>query len=296
MSGRTATAPAAGSTAGHAPSAAAATSRARSGATAARSARRSAAAVASVRAATRAASSACATVAARAGAGSTAASARAGSSGASARSARARAAGAAAAGRSGRVGAATKLPGANGTFILAELGGEAGEQIARLQARYDPKLARESPPHVTLAGSSGVGVVPPDVVRARVLAALAPVGASSPPLVLPFGPPERFPGTNIVVLPLDPHGPMRALHDRIAACGLPFARARFSFTPHATLSFYPTLSPARLRELLAVRIETPAVIDRLLISYTRSPQPAVNWFELPLTGSADGAAHGDGGR
>ena len=191
--------------------------------------------------------------------------------------------GAAAAARSGHAGAATNLPGANGTFILAELSGEAGEQIARLQARYDPKLARESPPHVTLAGSSGVGVVPPDVPRARVLAALAPVGAASPPLVLPFGPPERFPGTNIVVLPLDPHGAMRALHDRIAACGLPFAQARFSFTPHATLSFYRTLAPAELRALLAERVRAPAVIERLVVSHTRAPQPPVRWGEVPLT-------------
>lgn len=176
------------------------------------------------------------------------------------------------------------MPGANGTFILAELGGEAGAAIRAVQARYDPKLARESPPHVTLAGSSGVGVVPPDVPRARVLEALAPVGAATPPLRLPFGPPERFPGTNIVVLPLDPHGPIRLLHDRIAACGLPFARARFTFTPHATLSFYPTLGPDALRALLAVRVHEPAVIERLVVSHTRAPQPAVRWGAVELRG------------
>jgi hypothetical protein len=180
------------------------------------------------------------------------------------------------------------VPGANGTFLLAELGGEAGAEIRAVQQRFDVKLARESPPHVTIAGSSGVGVIPPDVPRARVLAALAPVGAGTAPLVLPFGPPERFPGTNIVVLPLDPHGPVRALHDRIAACGLPFARAKFTFTPHATLSFYPTLAPAALRELLAVRVRAPAVIDRLVVSHTRSPQAAVRWGEVALTGAAGG--------
>lgn len=178
------------------------------------------------------------------------------------------------------------MPGANGTFVLAELGGEAGATIRALQERFDPKLARESPPHVTLAGSSGVGVIPPDVPRARVLAALAAVGEATAPLVLSFGPPERFPGTNIVVLPLDPHGPIRVLHDRIAACGLPFARAKFTFTPHATLSFYRTLDAAALRALMAVRLRAPAVIDRLLVSYTRAPQPAARWGEVALTGGA----------
>lgn len=176
------------------------------------------------------------------------------------------------------------MPGANGTFVIAELGGEAGAEIRALQERFDPKLARESPPHVTLVGSSGVGVIPPDVPRERVLAALAAAGAATAPLVLPFGRPERFPGTNIVVLPLDPHGPVRALHDRLAGCGLPFARAKFTFTPHATLSFYPTLTPASLQALLAVRVRAPAVIARLVVSSTRAPQPAVRWGEIALTG------------
>jgi 2'-5' RNA ligase len=178
------------------------------------------------------------------------------------------------------------VPGANGTFLIAELGGEAGARIRALQERFDPKLARETPPHVTLAGSSGLGVVPPDVPRARVLELLAPVGAEVGPLSLAFGAPERFPGTNIVVLPLDPHGPIRALHDRIGRTGLPFARAKFTFTPHATLSFYPTLSAAALRELLALRVREPAVIDRLVVSHTRAPQPPARWGEVPLVGGA----------
>ncbi len=174
------------------------------------------------------------------------------------------------------------MPGAHGIFLLAPIGGEAGTRIAELQARFDPKLARESPPHVTLAGSSGVGPILPDTTREQLRAALAPIAAAASPLALRFQPPHRFMQTNIVVLPLDPHGALRALHDRIARSGLRFGRARFTFTPHATLSFYPTLAPAALRELLAVRIDAPAIIDRLVVSYTRAPQPAVTWMELAL--------------
>ena len=133
------------------------------------------------------------------------------------------------------------MPGAHGIFVLSEIGGALGERILEVQRRFDPKLARLTPPH-------------------------------------------RFMSTNIVVLPLDPHGPLRRLHDRIARSGLTFARAKFTFTPHATLSFYPTLAPERFRELLAMRFDEPAIIDRLTIYYTRDPQPAVKLVELPLTG------------
>jgi 2'-5' RNA ligase len=177
------------------------------------------------------------------------------------------------------------MPGANGIFVLAMLSGEAGATIRAVQQRFDPKLARESPPHVTLAGSSGVGPIVPSTPAARIRDALAPIVASTTPLELPFAPPHRFMATNIVVLPLDPHGPLRALHDRIARSGLTFARAKFTFTPHATLSFYPTLSRDALRELLALRVTAPAVIDRLTISYSRDPQPPVTLAELELGGA-----------
>lgn len=185
------------------------------------------------------------------------------------------------------------MPGANGIFVLCELGGALGARVREVQRRYDPKLARETPPHVTLVGSSGVGVIVPSTPPAEIRAALGPIAASTPALELPVQRPHRFMSTNIVVLPLDPHGPLRQLHDRIARSGLTFARAKFTFTPHATLSFYPTLTPNALRELLAVRVREPAVIERLVVSYTRAPQPPVRWGEVALTrGTAPADRHG----
>ena len=129
------------------------------------------------------------------------------------------------------------MPGANGIFVLSEIGGPLGERIRDVQRRFDPKLARETPPHVTLVGSSGVGPIVPSTPVERIRDALKPIADTTPVLELPFERPHRFMQTNIVVLPLDPHGPLRRLHDRIARSGLPFARAKFTFTPHATLSF-----------------------------------------------------------
>lgn len=177
-----------------------------------------------------------------------------------------------------------------GIFILAELPGDAGEQVRALQQRFDPKLARLTPPHITLAGSSGVGVIPTDTPVDRIREALAPIAESTAPMALPFGAPHRFMQTDIVSLPLDPHGPLRALHERIARSGLPFRQARFQFSPHCTLSFYPTLTAQRERELLAVRVEAPARIERLQIYLTRDPQPARKLLELDLRGTIERAS------
>ena len=179
-----------------------------------------------------------------------------------------------------------------GIFVLAELPGEAGELIRLIQQRFDPKLARLTPPHLTLVGSSGVGSIPTDTPVEKIREALEPIAASTPPMSLPFGPPHRFMQTDIVSLPLDPHGPLRTLHERIAKCGLPFKAARFRFTPHCTLSFYPTLTPASERELLALRVNAPCIVNSLQVYLTRDPQPAVKLLELELTGTVGNGKKG----
>lgn len=172
----------------------------------------------------------------------------------------------------------------NGIFILAELHGGAARQIAEINARFDRKLAGSKPPHVTVAGSSGVGPIPPSVTVEELERRLRPVAEATAPLELEFGKPVRFMQSDIVVLPLSPHGKLRELHDRIATCGLPFARARFSFTPHVTLSLYPRLADDAVRELLAVRIEGECAIDTLRCYHTRDPQPSRRLLELALSG------------
>lgn len=170
----------------------------------------------------------------------------------------------------------------NGIFIIAELGGEAGRKIRELNERYDPRLARYKAPHVTITGSSGAGPIPASLSVAELKEKLDPIASSTEPMQLRFAPPMRFMQSQIIVLPLDPHGPLRVLHDRIATSGLPFQSARFTFSPHCTLSLYPTLTRDSERELLAVRINEPAVIDRLTVYHTMDPQPSKKLLELRL--------------
>ena len=172
----------------------------------------------------------------------------------------------------------------NGVFVIAELDGEVGARVHAIQERFDPKLAAESPPHLTLIGSSGAGPIAPDTPLEVLRSAIEPVAKSTPPLRLRFGRASRFLQREIVVLPLDPHGPLRALHDRIKSSGLRFANARWPFTPHCTLSFYPTLTPDSLRELLAMREEAEWTLSMLRVYHTRDPQPPRLLFDAKLEG------------
>lgn len=181
------------------------------------------------------------------------------------------------------------MPTPAGIFILGELTGPVADEIQHIIERHDPKLARARRPHVTLAGSSGVGPIAASTTAVELRGALEPVAIETPPLVLELGRPERFPGTEIVVLPIAPRGPIRALHDRIATSGLHFARPRFAFSPHVTLNLYRTLTRDRLAMLLATRITEPVVLDRVQCYFTCEPNAARLLLELKLQGEGSGA-------
>jgi 2'-5' RNA ligase len=151
----------------------------------------------------------------------------------------------------------------NGIFVVTELTGPALEAVHAAQQRFDPKLARGTPPHITLAGSSGVGPLPPNTKVAEIRAALGPAARAIEPFDVRFERPHRYMTTDIVVLPVDPHGAIRALHEAIAGCGLRFEPSRHRFSPHCTLSFYRRLTRQAERDLMAVRVDDPVRIGRL---------------------------------
>ena len=170
--------------------------------------------------------------------------------------------------------------------VIATLTGPAAAEIHEIQRRYDPRMAAELPPHVTLIGSSGLGPISvrtdPDALRE----AIAPIAARTAPMTLRFDPPMRFMQSNVVVLPLDPNGPLRALHEQIAerirAAGISAERARFTFTPHCTLSFYRELPAATVRELLAVRIDGEVAVERVHAYRATNPSRTEELFALDL--------------
>jgi 2'-5' RNA ligase len=172
-----------------------------------------------------------------------------------------------------------------GIVILSELHGELRNKILDIQRRFDPKLAAGLPPHLTLTGSSGMGPIPPKTPVAELRRALELVARETAPMTLPFLAPMRFMQTNVVVLPLDPNGPIRALHERILRSGLPYERPRFTFTPHVTLSFFRTLEPAQIRELLKVQMTEPLTLDRISAHRTVDSVTTEKILELPLTGA-----------
>jgi len=177
-----------------------------------------------------------------------------------------------------------------GIVVVAELTGPVAKRIHAAQEQYDPRMAAELPPHLTLIGSSGMGPISVRTDPERLREALLHGTRGTAPMTLSFEPPMRFMQSDVVVLPVDPNGPARALHERLAegirAAKIVTERPRFTFTPHCTLSFYRELPAPLLRELLAMRFEDPITIEAVQAYRATGPSGTHRLFSLPLTSPA----------
>ncbi|HSQ29121.1 MAG TPA: 2'-5' RNA ligase family protein [Gemmatimonadaceae bacterium] len=172
-----------------------------------------------------------------------------------------------------------------GIIVMSELHGALAARVHDIQERFDPRVAAELPPHITITGSSGMGPISPDTADDQLRVALERVAAETPPFTVRLEPPMRFMQSTVVVMAVDPNGPIRALHERIKMSGLAYEVPRFTFTPHCTLSFYPELSRDDLRELLRVRIDEEVTIDAIQAYRSITLTRASKIVDLPLTGS-----------
>jgi 2'-5' RNA ligase len=91
------------------------------------------------------------------------------------------------------------------------------------------------PVEITVAGSSGVGPIPPGTDRDKTEAALKSVLAGLKPFSVRFQEIRRFPNTNIFYLAPQERQPFDRIYEALAASGITFAPSRWPYNPHCTL-------------------------------------------------------------
>jgi 2'-5' RNA ligase len=123
----------------------------------------------------------------------------------------------------------------NASYIVLEIPPVVGEIIHDIRRRYDPRMAR-LPIEITVAGSSGVGLLSAGQDDAFVHAAIQDVARHHLPLTTSFTAISSFPGTTIHWLrPADPE-PFQRIQIALVTAGLKFDAHKFGYTPHCTLS------------------------------------------------------------
>jgi 2'-5' RNA ligase len=171
-----------------------------------------------------------------------------------------------------------------GIVVMFELAGALRDRLRELHKVYDPRMAAELPPHITITGSSGMGPIAAETTDDELRRALEPVARDVAPFSVRLEAPMRFMQSTVVVMPIDPNGPIRTLHERIKQSGLPYELPRFTFTPHLTLSFYPELTRERLRKLLRFRVSEPVLIDAMQAYRAEDLTRTTRVLDLPFGG------------
>jgi 2'-5' RNA ligase len=169
------------------------------------------------------------------------------------------------------------------TYLCLDLPTPVAEHVLRIRRAYHDHFRAALPAEITVAGSSGLGVVCPGQDPAAVFAALDHVASATPPIVARFGSVRRFPNTDIFVFTLVDETPFRLLQQRLATSGIRFGPSPFPFTPHCTLRSRPPVTVAEASALLELRITKSFVLE-VLTAYALTGIPMTRLHTTRLAG------------
>jgi 2'-5' RNA ligase len=134
------------------------------------------------------------------------------------------------------------------SFIVAEIPEPVRSEVQAMRDSLKTLTAR-LPVEITLAGSSGVGPIPPSVDLSLIQRHLDRILAKISPFRARFSAIRTFPNTAIFYLEPFDRSPFDDLHKKLRNSGIPFMENRWPYNPHCTLRGGQPLSPAAASEL-----------------------------------------------
>jgi 2'-5' RNA ligase len=134
-----------------------------------------------------------------------------------------------------------------------------------IRKHYKDEFRASLPIEITIAGSSGNGVIESGQDSSEVFSILDSIAKSTKDIKATFGKVLRFPNTNIFVFTLADEEPFRALHKQIAESGIRFKQSLFPYTPHCTLRSLSPVSEQEANELLGLRITDTFTLDTMSV-------------------------------
>lgn len=159
----------------------------------------------------------------------------------------------------------------------------AADAVMKIRRGIKDNFFSELSVDVTLAGSTGVGIVDPMQDLAAAYRILDGIAETTAPIAARFGPVTKFPGTDIYALTFEDEAPLRALHDRIAKSGIKFHESPHRFIPHCTLRSGGLLSASEDHRIRALRV--PGSFTLATLSVCRLDKPPVTLLHsADLTG------------
>src|SRR6478735_2763752 len=151
------------------------------------------------------------------------------------------------------------------TYIVLELPMQISEQVMTIKRAFKDSFQMALPADVTIAGSSGVGVLDPAQEPSVVYRTLDNIALKTKPIRTSFLEVTRFPSTNIFFFSFKNETPFYDLHSKIAHSNIRFLKSEFPFKPHVTLCTRSSITEAEMKKLLAIKLDEEFIIDTLSV-------------------------------
>lgn len=168
------------------------------------------------------------------------------------------------------------------SYICIDFPAEAAQMIMKIRADQKDDFRIKLPAEITVAGSSGVGVIARDENPEFVFSRLQEICSNAKPFTIQFKAVERFPNSDIFVFKLVDETPLKELHALIAQSGIRFEPVRHTdYNPHCTLRSRSPVTEEEADALLTLEYHEPIFIDKISI-YKMDKLPMTHVFECRL--------------
>ena len=169
------------------------------------------------------------------------------------------------------------------TYIVLDVPPPFAGYVMDIRERHQDTFRASLPVEITVAGSSGVGVLEPGQAAQEVFSRLDEIASQTSAFEAEFGPAIRFEGTDIFVLTLVDETPFHELHRRISQSGIRFKPSLFPYKPHCSLRSRSPVTDAEAAELLGVQIPGKFRLDTVSV-YRLKQLPMDLLFRTKLSG------------
>jgi 2'-5' RNA ligase len=151
------------------------------------------------------------------------------------------------------------------TYIVLDLPKEISEQVRNIRYRFKDKFYMALPPEITVAGSSGVGVLQNDQRPNEVFKTLDDIASKIGPIKASFSQVKRFPYTNIFFFSLQDEAPFHKIHKELVQSNIHFSKNEFPYKPHSTLCDRPSITEEEIQELRSIHLKEEFILNTMSV-------------------------------
>ena len=170
------------------------------------------------------------------------------------------------------------------SYIVLDLPDPVKEKIYDIRNYHKDKLRVSLPVEITLAGSSGVGVIEPGQDKEFVFNTIKNIAMKTAPILASFKDVLRFPGTDLFVFTLNDEEKFRLLHEEIIKSGIKFKSSKFPYKPHCTLRSRTPINENEVIEIMSTRVLDEFVLDTISI-YMVDKIPLSKLYTVKMLGN-----------